>query len=1091
MNDLKNRVSAAGCYAAVFLIFLGAAAAAFAQTAQARPQNPNLAAYFARLAQSESSQAGVSSSAPEIPLRAGRTPRDVMAQRIQKMLLKGGSHANTTANDQLTVNLPQFATPPQFVSSGTDPFNVLASVQGDFNGDGIADVATLNEDGGLNILLNQGSGVMKLTSSETTLTVPAKSHNMMQIAAADVNGDGYADIVGMDVLTNQFFVWLSNGDGTVKAPVGYSVAPKSGASFFYGGGGIAIADVTGDGHPDVVAVSADYENGQPQTVVSLQVFPGKGDGTFGTPVESDTTLSDAYNMEFGSTLVLADVNGDGVKDAVVLLLDGGLNSTQGVGAMTAIGTGSGGFAALSGYTGAFLPNTWNTFSATSGMAVADLNKDGLPDVILNNGQDDLYVALNDGKGSFLAAQDAIPAITQDLVFELGDLDGDNVPDVVTFTDGIVTTYKGNGDGTFNTATPHYYAGGLGAGHQQPALANYTSPGNTSLGAVFISQELVTGETLLGNGDGTLKGVPILSQASVNPGYLNIFASGDLNGDGIPDFVAFNDAVENNSDHPSAQPSIVSLISDGKGGIAKTVTAVPYTYFNSVNASQVDAEPMAVDLNGDGIPDLLFSIGNDIEIALGNGDGSFQTPQVLALGRGFSTLDCPPGLSSAAKGSDGVLEFVVAYGGDDACYGPGGQPSGVFVFTNGGANVSFVALGSSLVDAQLYDIDSDGIPDLVTNDSDSTNGTYAAYVTHGIAGHTFDPNQTNVIESDYWVTGILTGDYNGDGKPDVALATLGTYDPGGGVVSSTGGVLLLPGNNDGTFGQATLADAGLPVEDAAWGDFNGDGHPDLVVTQFLGTYLNLYRAIYKKLYNVGVLPNAGDGTFPASLTYGLVNNPYLFTGDYNQDGNIDAVFKPSGGGVGLLLNAIPKPTFTVAGSPASLTLTQGATGVATLTVTANSAFQGTVSFTCAGAPAETTCTVNPTALTLSNGQSATVSIVVATTLPNNSYSASARRNSPLLRWSAVAGAAQLAGIFFLILPRRKRVSRMLLPLLMLAAVVSAGMLSGCNNGSSPKPPVYSGSPVGTVNLTITATSGKLSQSFQLPVTITSATPATTN
>ena len=240
----------------------------------------------------------------------------------------------------------------------------------------------------------------------------------------------------------------------------------------------------------------------------------------------------------------------------------------------------------------------------------------------------------------------------------------------------------------------------------------------------------------------------------------------------------------------------------------------------------------------------------------------------------------------------------------------------------------------------------------------------------------------------------------------------------------------------------------------------------------------------------MLPNAGDGTFPASLTYGLVSNPYVFTGDYNQDGNIDALFRPSAGGIGLLLNAIPKPAFTVAGSPASLTLIQGATGVAALTVTANSAFQGTVSFTCAGAPAETTCTVNPTSVTLSNGQSATVSVVVATTLPNNFYSASPRRDFPLLRWSVVAGGAQLAGIFFLILPRRKRVSRLLLPLLLMAAVVSTGMLSGCG-GSSPKPPLYPGSPVGTVNLTITATSGTLSQSFQLPVTITSATPAAKN
>jgi hypothetical protein len=1018
---------------------------------------------------------------------------DAIYDRLQRVHIKSAPQDGSANTDTGTVAAAQFAVAPQFVTSGPDTFNIFNSAEGDFNGDGIADVATVNEDGGLNILLNGGNGVMKLTSSETSLTVPAKSHNLLQLASADLNGDGHADIVGMDVLTNQFYVWLSKGDGTVAAPVGYSVAPKYGASFLYGGGGIAIADINGDGHPDIVAVSADYENGSPQTIVSLQVFPGKGDGTFGAPIESDTTLSDAYYMMFGSTLVLADMDGDGSLDAVVLLDDGGFNGTPGLGVMTAKGNGSGGFAALSGYSGAFLPQIQNNFSSTSGMAVADLNKDGLPDVMFNDGQDDLYVALNQGNGSLLEAKDAIPVTSDDLVFELGDLDGDKVPDVVTFTDGVVTTYKGNGDGTFNTTTPHYYTGGLGAGHQQPALANYASAGNTSLGAVFISQELVTGEALLGNGDGTLKGVPILSPASLNPGYVNVFASGDLNGDGIPDFVAFNYAVTNNSDNPNGVPSVISLISDGKGSIAKTVTAVPYSYFASENAPFVDAEPIATDLNGDGIPDLLFSIGTDIEIALGNGDGSFKTPQVLNLGRRFSTLDCPPGLASAAKGADGVLEFVVAYGGEDSCNGSGGQPSGVFVFTGGGANESFVGLGSSLVDAQLDDLDSDGIPDLVTNDEDGANGTYAVYATHGIAGDTFDPNQTNTLESDYWVTSILKGDYNGDGKPDLALTAMGTFDQYGDLVESAGGVLLLPGNGDGSFGQTALVDGGLPVEGAAWGDFNGDGHPDLAVVQFLGRYTNIYFGFWRELFDLAVLPNAGDGTFPTSQTFGVVSNAYLFTGDFNQDGSADLSLMPYAGGVSMLLNTTPAPTFTVAATPASLTLQQGATGVATVTVTGTSTFSGTVSFTCTGAPAETTCTVNPSTVTLGEGGTDTVSVVVATTAPNNTYSAQNQmpHGTSATRWGAVGGGAQLAGLLLLLLPGRKRVRRAFGGMLVALAVLSTGMLSGCS-GSSPKTatPHYGGTPTGNAVLTITATSGKLTQTINLPVTVTAA-PTTSN
>jgi hypothetical protein len=1069
---------------AVSLFTLFLVSGTLAQTGAGRRQNPQIAAYFARLASERATHPGSTTADHK---RRGGTPLDAMEDRLQKVHILGGAHPAATANDQLTINLPQFAVAPQFPSTGSDLYNIFATAEGDFNKDGVADVATLNEDGGLNIFLNSGNGVMKLSYSDTTSLAGTLTHNTLQLASADLNGDGCDDLAAMDVWTNQVHVWLSKCDGTFAAPVSYNVTPTSGASFFYGGGGIALADVTGDGHPDIVAVSADYENGAPQTIVSLQVFPGNGDGTFGKPIESDTTLSDIYYMMYGATLELADIDGDGVLDAVILVDDGGLNSTQGLGVMTAKGNNAGGFAALSGYSGAFIPGYANNFTATSGMAVADFNKDGAADVIFDNGAGTLYLALNQGGGSFAPKKQAIPLTTDRIAFRVGDLNGDGTPDIVTFGDGVVSTYLGKGDGSFATYKPHFYAAGTGPGHQQPALANYTNADNHALGVVYISQEMATGYVLLGNGDGSLQGIPILSAPSEDPSNLIPFASGDLNGDGIPDFLAFDYSGVNNSDNLNGMPAIVSLISDGKGGLQKKVPAVPYSYFNSIGATTITVEPMATDLNGDGVADMLLSVGNDIEMAVGNGDGSFKTPTKLSLGRKFSSLDCPPGLASAGKGSDGVLEFVVAYGGDDACSNSGSQASGVFAFTNGGANVSFTALGSSLVDAQLMDLDGDGILDLVTNDADGVNETYAVYDTHGAGDATFDPNQTNVVLTGYWVTTMLKGDYNQDGKADLTLTTMGTIDDQGDLTETAGGVLLLPGNNDGSFGNPTLADGGVPVEAAAWGDFNGDGHPDLAVSQFLGWFDNLYFNQWRMFYTFGVLPNAGDGTFPVSETYGSLSKAAIFTGDYNGDGSIDAALGPFANGVSLFLNQTPAPNFSLSASPASLTLAQGATGVATVTVTGTSTFAGTVSFTCAGAPSEASCSVNPSALTLGNGQSASVSVVVATTAPNNVYSA--RSDSPLRRWTELAGGAQLAGIFLLLLPGHRRVRRVLMPFLALTAVLWIGMLSGCS-GSSTKPPAYTGTPTGQMTLTITATSGKLTQSFTLPVTVTAASTTTT-
>ena len=1067
MHCISASVRALRLRVAILFLPFALVPMAVAAAAHTSKQNPQPAAAASRQA-----SAPATSASPR--KRAGRTPVDDLMDRFRLSLGKNASTAHVKPHDQVSFTIPQFFTAPQFASSGVDQFNIYASAEGDFNGDGIADLATLNEDGGLNIFLNTGNGVMKYTYFDGSLTAAVLQHNMLQMVTGDLNGDGFADIIALDQGANQFEVWLSKGDGTLSAPMAYSVQPKSGADFSLGGG-IALADVNSDGHLDLVALSLNAQRGTPQSTVSVQVFAGKGDGTLAAPTESDTVLSDSYTAAWGQTLVLADVNGDGILDAVMLLDDQGLNSTAGLGVMTAKGDGKGGFGTLSGYTGAFLAGVQNSFYETSNLVVADLNKDGAADVAFNDGAGSLHVALNQGGGSFAPASSAI-TIAGGTVFLLGDMNGDKIPDAVAFADGSVSVYTGKGDGTFST-TPRVYTAGMGTGHQQPALANYTSAGNQALGVVYISKELFTGNVFLGNGDGTLQAASNLLPLSESTGNTVFFASGDLNGDGIPDFVAFDYTNEFAADNPNNLPAIVSMISDGKGGIKKSVIAIPDSYFIQQNASFVDAEPMVTDLNGDGNADLLLSLGSDIEIALGNGDGTFQTPKVLNLGPGFAQLDCQPGLASAGKGSDNVLEFVVAYGGDDGCSASGSQPSGVFAFTNGGAKVNFIPLGSALADAKLSDINSDGFLDLITNDADAVTITYAVYVTEGTGHGTFDVNTTNAVSTGYAVSSMLTGDYNQDGNPDLALTSIGVVDSqNGDIEGNSGGVLLLPGNDNGTFGATTEVDGGLSVLAAAWGDFNGDGHPDLAVSQFL-EFADQYP-LYGDLseFSFAVLPNAGDGTFAYSNVYGVLSTYPMFAADYNGDGNTDVAFSDVNlGGVTVMLNAIPKPAFTLSATPATLTLVQGATGVASVTIAANSAFNGQVSFSCSGAPSESTCTVNPATLSLGNGQGATVSVVVATTQPNSNATAAVSRMS----WTA------LASVFLLFVPGRKRLGRVIPVLLALLAFGTVGALAGC--GSSTNSHLYPGTPAGTSTITVTATSGNLSQTVKLPVTVTAVTP----
>lgn len=1003
------------------------------------------------------------------PLRGGRTPQELMQQRMAKMLKADAARKSVRAQDQEVIDFPEFLSAPQFNATGSDTQPIYVSAEGDINGDGTPDIVTVNEDGAVNVFLNN-AGALTLAYTDTSL-VSAGGHSIFELAVADLNGDGRADVVAMDLATGQFFVWLASSNGSLAAPVSYSMKPQTGGTVTRGGG-LALADMNGDGHVDVVIATASLSA---NTTVALQSFPGKGDGTFGAPVESDTTLKDYYYMEFGPSLALADVNGDGKLDAVLLLDDEGKTTTAGIGVMTATGNGTGGFSTLSGYSGAFVGSGANNkFYETSNLVAADFNGDGITDVLFGDGAGNLYVAINSGSRTFNAASVAIATGEDNIFVQAGDLNGDKKTDVVVLGDGFVSAYLGNGDGTFKS--PNSYPAELGVGHQQPDLAAYGGA-NSGLGVVYVGEELNSGAILLGNGDGTLAGAPTL----VPPGELLqnvvVFASGDLNGDGVPDFLAFDYTHAQDADNPNQVPDIVSLISNGKGGLKSSAIAVPLSYLVNANASYVLAEPMAVDLNGDGKADLLLSLGDDLEIAYGNGDGTFKTPSVLSLGSSFgaATLDCPPGAASAGKGSDGVLEFVVAYGGDDGCYASGSQQSGVFVFTDGGAQVSFVPIGSAIADAKLADLNGDGILDLVTNDEDGVNLTYAVYATEGTGNAQFNVNATNVVSQGYAVNAILTGDYNGDGKNDLALLSSGLVDPQGFIYDNTGGVLLIPGNNDGTFGTTTLADGGVVVAAGAWADFNGNGMPDLAVSQFAGYALNPYLNLYVGTYNFAVLPNVENGSFPAAESYPSLSGNSLFTGDYNGDGELDAAIPEYAGGVSLYLNARPKPGITLSITPASFSLTQGATGIATLQVAANAAFSGVVALSCSGAPANSTCTVNPDSATLMANQNATVTVVVATTAPSLQTS----RNSPPA-WMPLAGATPLALACTLLWPGRRRLRRFA-AVLLFAVLVGMGALTGCGGGSS-KPVPTGGTPIGQSTITVTATSGTITQTMQIAVTV---------
>ena len=117
--------------------------------------------------------------------------------------------------------------------------------------------------------------------------------------------------------------------------------------------------------------------------------------------------------------------------------------------------------------------------------------------------------------------------------------------------------------------------------------------------------------------------------------------------------------------------------------------------------------------------------------------------------------------------------------------------------------------------------------------------------------------------------VAIGDFNGDGKPDLAVANNGDATPG-----DDGNVSILFGNGDGTFQPAKNVSGGKNPSTIATADFNRDRKADLVLIDSSG---------------VGVLPGNGDGTFRPVTYLATVSGPLsLAVADFKADNALDLV-----------------------------------------------------------------------------------------------------------------------------------------------------------------------------------------------------------
>ena len=471
---------------------------------------------------------------------------------------------------------------------------------------------------------------------------------------------------------------------------------------------------------------------------------------------------------------------------------------------------------------------------------------------------------------------------------VADFNGDGIPDIATcngFDPGEANILLSNGDGTFGEAQTYDLAGAnpvaIAAGdfNRDGKLDLVVADRGNDFGINDPDAGLPGGQrvsVLLGNGDGTFQNASVFRAGP----FPNSVAVADFNNNGKPDIVVANNKTN--------QGRVSVLFGDGHGGFSP-----PIGYMTAIEAKSV----VARDFNGDGNVDLAVGTSRDgvVSILLGNGDGTFQAHQ------DFASSDPPDFVAVADFNGDSKLDLVTAARYAQARFS---------VLLGNGDGTFQAPIDTTTVlnpmDFAAGDVDGDGITDMAVVMADTIisifkgngDGTFQTPPLNYGAGYTvsmgdFDGNGTvdlvsaseldsEILAGDFGIAVVpgngdgtfqartelpgssvssVTGDVNGDGKPDI-------------VATDHVSVSVLLNTGEGNFPTRTSYQTGNYPEGVALGDVNKDGNIDIVVTNRTGN-------------SISVLLGNGDGTFQPHSDFATATTPSgILLADFNDDGILD-------------------------------------------------------------------------------------------------------------------------------------------------------------------------------------------------------------
>ncbi|MGD0796811.1 MAG: FG-GAP-like repeat-containing protein [Acidobacteriaceae bacterium] len=1012
--------------------------------------NADLALATASLGRSGTALSSVNSQSPG----TGSDPYSIATGDFNRDGIPDLAIANDNSNT-LTILMGKgdgtFTTSAVSPATGSGPISIAV---GDFNGDGIPDLAVASfYSNTVTILLGNGDGTFTQSANPPTGSYP------ISIAVGDFNADGIPDLAVVNEDSNTVTILLGNGDGTFASAASPATGsnPKS----------VAVGDFNGDGIPDLAVAN--------ELGYTVTILLGNGDGTF-APAASPATGSDPTSVAVG------DFNGDGKADLAVANVYSSMTIL--------LGNGDGTF------TEAASPSAGNE---PLSVVVGDFNGDGKVDLAVSNFySNNVTVLLGNGDGTFTpGASPATGSYPAGIV--AADLNGDGIPDLAVANSGsntatVLTTKLtqtatatasgispvGNGSHLVEASYPgdsDYSSSVSATTGLTPLLATPTVLVTPSSSSITAAQSLtVTVAVSGGTGNPIPTGSVTLSSGSYTSAPMSLSAgnftfgipAGSLASGSDTLTVSYTPDSASSSTYNNATGSnsvIVTAASKTTPAIA-WATPVAITYGTALGTAQLNASSTVAG---------TFAYSP----ALG---------AVLAAGQQTLTATLTP--TDTTDYTDATASVVltvnlaaptISFSVPNHTYGD--APFAVSATSNSSAAIAYsVVSGPATVSGSTVTLTAAGAVVLQAGQAASGNyaaGTQNAAFTVSAASQTIAfPAPASPIN--YGAAPVPLSATATSGLPVTFSVLSGPATISGSTLTGTGaGTVVVAADQPGNANYTAAVEVTHTIAVNKIAPTVGlTTSPNPVLVQNAVTFTATVASASGTPTGSVVFSSSGSALGTSNLAGGIAT---LTVSTLAVGSNsISAAYSGDGNFTSVTSTAVSETVqdFTLTASSSSQTVQPGATATYSIPISLSggSVLPAPVAFSVSGLPAGFTATFNPPSLAAG---SAATNVTLTIQVPQTA----------MLEWNLQSGnSLPLAALAVLLLPlasRTKRTGawprRLRIAVMILAGTCGVAALIGCGGGGGSSGG-GSSSPPQTYNIAVNATSGALSHSTTITLTV---------